>query len=155
MFQPLNDLAVELLLNSNVGHARCGRSAVPMLFAGREPDDITGPDLLDRATFALSPAKARRNDQSLPERMSVSCCSCAWLECYAGGLDKSRIRRLKQRIDAHIASEPLGGAYCGGLRAHSFDFHVCTPSTSLRTEQGFDGPTLVHGTVSFCHLMER
>jgi hypothetical protein len=38
---------------------------MPVLLAGREPDYITGPDLLDRATFALNPAAASRDDEGL------------------------------------------------------------------------------------------
>src|SRR6185437_10336121 len=55
MFHPVNNLAILLLLDGDVGHARRQRCAVPMLFGWREPDDITGPDLLDCSTFALSP----------------------------------------------------------------------------------------------------
>jgi hypothetical protein len=36
-----------------------------MLFGWREPDDITGPDLLDWSTFALSAAALGSDDQGL------------------------------------------------------------------------------------------
>jgi hypothetical protein len=62
MFHPVNNLAILLLLDGDVRHARRRRSAVPMLFAWREPDDITGPDLLDWSTFALSPPAPGSDD---------------------------------------------------------------------------------------------
>src|SRR5690242_17591538 len=126
-----------------------------MLFVRREPDDITGPDLLDGAAFALSPATSGSDDQGLAQWVCMPSCPCAGFEGHTGALHVCWIRRLKQRIDTYTASEPLRRSYCRGLRTYSFDFHVCTPSTSLRTEQGFDGPALVHCTVSFCHLIER
>ena len=78
-----------------------------MLLSGRDPNHITGPDLLDRAAFALSPATASRDDESLTKRMRVPCSPRAWLERYAGALNKRRIGCLKKRIDPHGASEPL------------------------------------------------
>ena len=47
------------------------RSAVPVLLAGREPDDVAGADLLDRPALALRPADTRGHDQRLAERMGV------------------------------------------------------------------------------------
>jgi len=67
-----------------------------MLLSGRDPDHITGPDLLDRAGFALSPATASRDDESLTNRMRVPCSPRARLERYAGSLNKCRIGRLKK-----------------------------------------------------------
>ena len=52
MFQPVYRLAIELLLDCEVGHRRRWRRPVPVLFAWREPDDVTGPTLLDRPTPA-------------------------------------------------------------------------------------------------------
>ena len=45
MFQPVHGLAIELLLNRDVGHRRRWRRPMPVLFAWREPDDVTGPNL--------------------------------------------------------------------------------------------------------------
>ena len=59
------------------------------------------------SAFALRPAAAGRDDESLPERMRVPCSARARLEGDAGALHKCRIRRLKQRIDSYRASEPL------------------------------------------------
>ena len=54
-----------------MGHGGGRRGTVPMLFARREPDDVAGPDLLDRAALALRPAAARGDDEGLAERMGV------------------------------------------------------------------------------------
>jgi hypothetical protein len=58
MFQPVHRLAVELLLDCDVGHRRRWRRSVPVLFAWREPDDVTGSNLLDRPTRTLGAANA-------------------------------------------------------------------------------------------------
>src|SRR5579859_981329 len=107
LFHPVDNLSVELFLNGDMCHGcdRCG--AVPMLLAGREPDYITRPDLLDGSAFPLSPARACRNDECLPERMRMPCSPRARLEGYAGALDKCRIGSLKKRIDPYGTSEPL------------------------------------------------
>jgi hypothetical protein len=42
LFHPVDGLAVELFLNGDVGHGGGGRGPVPMLLAGREPDDVEG-----------------------------------------------------------------------------------------------------------------
>ena len=68
---------------------------MPVLLAGREPDHITGPDLLDRSAFALNPAAASRDDESLTEWMRMPCSPRAGLESYAGTLNERRIGRLK------------------------------------------------------------
>ena len=124
LFHPIDNLAVELFLNGDVRHGRRRRGAVPVLFAGREPDHITRPDLLDRAAFALGPAAAGRHDESLAKRMLVPGCPGARLEGDAGALNKRRIRRVKKRIDTYRASEPLRRSSRGRLRANSFYFHL-------------------------------
>ena len=60
LFHPVDDLAVELLLNGDMRHRRRRRGAVPMLLAGREPDHVAGPDFLDRAAPALHPDRSRK-----------------------------------------------------------------------------------------------
>src|SRR4051794_35936015 len=50
---PLDALAVERLDDGDVRHRRGPRGAVPVLLAGRTPDDVAGPDLHDRASLAL------------------------------------------------------------------------------------------------------
>jgi hypothetical protein len=107
LFHPVDNLTVELFLNGNVRHGRGGRGAMPVLFAGREPDHITGPDLLDRSAVALGPAKAGRHNERLTERMRMPRGPGTRLERDAGALNQCRIRRLKKRIDPYRAREPL------------------------------------------------
>ncbi len=64
-FHPVNDLAVELFLNSDVGHGCGWRGAVPMFLSRREPDHVTRSNVLDWTTPALDPATASRHDQRL------------------------------------------------------------------------------------------
>ena len=44
-----------------------GRRPVPVLHARREPDHVTGVDLLDRAALLLNPAAAGRDDERLTQ----------------------------------------------------------------------------------------
>ena len=44
---------------------------MPVLLAGLEPDDVSGPDLVDRSVFALHQPAATSDDQRLAQRMSV------------------------------------------------------------------------------------
>src|SRR6266478_7357075 len=107
LLHPFDHLPILLFLNSDVCHGSGLRGAMPVLLTGREPDHVSGPDLLDRSTFALSPAAARRDDQSLAERMSVPCSSRARLERNASPLNKGGIGCPKKRIDTNRPSEPL------------------------------------------------
>src|SRR3954453_23701932 len=77
MLHPINGLAVELFLDGDVAHGRRRRSAVPVLLTWREPDDIAGPDLLDRAAFTLHPAETGHDEQGLAKRMRVPGRACA------------------------------------------------------------------------------
>jgi len=58
LFHPVDNLAVGLFLNSDVRHGRSWCGTVPVFLAGREPDHITRPDLLDWSAFALDPTAA-------------------------------------------------------------------------------------------------
>jgi len=64
---------------------------MPVLLAGREPDDITGPDFLDVAAPALRAATASRDDEGLTQRMGMPCGTRTRLEGYAGALNKCGI----------------------------------------------------------------
>src|SRR5919201_5147987 len=68
---PLDVLPIESILNGDVDHGRRRRCAVPVLFGGREPHDVAGPNLLDRAAPALRTSHAGGHDQRLTERMRV------------------------------------------------------------------------------------
>jgi hypothetical protein len=80
---------------------------MPVLLAGREPDHVARPDLLDGSAFALDPAAAGSDDESLTERMRVPCRPRAWLEGHAGALNECRVGRLKEWIDSDGTREPL------------------------------------------------
>src|SRR4051812_41065114 len=127
MLHPVNDFSVELLLDSDVRHARIRRGSVPVFFAGRKPNHIAGTNLLDRAAFALRPAKARCDDESLSKRMCMPCSPRTRFERYASTLNQRGIRCLEERIDAYVPREPIGRSLRGWLRASSFDFHDCAP----------------------------
>ena len=108
MFHPFDDLAVEFFLNGDVGHGCLWCGSVPVLFVGREPDDVAGANLLNRAAIALSPAEAGGYDQGLAERMGVPCSPRTGLKGDAGALNECGIGCLKERIDAHRTGEPIG-----------------------------------------------
>src|SRR5947208_7357938 len=55
MLHPLDHLAVELLLDCDVRHCRGRRGTMPVFLAGREPNHVARPYLLDRAAPALHP----------------------------------------------------------------------------------------------------
>src|SRR2546430_7732103 len=48
LFHPVHDLAIEVLLNGEVRDGGGCRGAVPMFLTRRDPDHVTGPNLLDR-----------------------------------------------------------------------------------------------------------
>src|SRR5258708_39879245 len=97
---------------------------MPVLPAGRKPDDIAGPDLLDGSAFPLNPAAPSRYNQRLPERMSMPSSACTRLKSHAGTAHACRIRCLKQWIDSYGAIKPRRRSLRGRLRASSFDFHL-------------------------------
>jgi nicotinamidase-related amidase len=65
VLEPVDGLAVELFLDGDVGHRRRRGAAVPMLFAGREPDHVAGTDFFDGAVPTLGPAAAGGDDERL------------------------------------------------------------------------------------------
>src|SRR5688572_22693492 len=124
MLQPVDGLAVELLVDGGVRQGRRRRGAVPVLFAGRDPDDIARADFLDRPAPPLYPATARRDQERLAERMRVPSGPRAGLK---GDARPGRTRGgdgLDQGVNPHRAGEPVGRALGGRLRSASFDFHV-------------------------------
>ena len=100
-----------------------GGGAVPVLLAGREPDDVAGADLLDRPALALHPAAAGGDDQRLAERVGVPGRPRARLEGDQRAGNPGRVGRAEQRVDADRAGEPVRRALAGGLRACSLDVH--------------------------------
>ena len=71
LLHPFDDLTVERFLNGNMRHGRGRRRTMPMPHDRREPDDITGTDLLDRTSLLLRPTATGDDDQGLTERMGM------------------------------------------------------------------------------------
>jgi hypothetical protein len=94
-----------------------------VLLAGREPNDIAGVDLFDRATPSLRASAAGRDDEGLAERMGVPCCARAGLEGDVCANRARGLRRVEERIDTHFTGEVVGGSRARGLRATGNDFH--------------------------------
>jgi len=110
MFEPVDGAAVEFFLDGEVGQGGGGRGAVPMFFAWLEPDDVAGPDFLDRAAPPLGPAAAFHHDERLPERMRMPSRPCPRLERHADRGDPRGLRRVEEPLDADRAGEVLGRA---------------------------------------------
>src|SRR4051794_28919708 len=123
VFEPVDGLAVELLLDGDVGHRRRGRRAVPVLFAGGEPHDVTGANLFNGSAPALDAAGPGGHDQRLAERMGMPRGACAWLECNGRTRSSGGSGGLKQRIDTDGACKPVTGSFRGRLRTCSSDLH--------------------------------
>jgi hypothetical protein len=58
LFQPIDGFTVELFLDREMCHRCRWTGSVPVFFSRRKPDDVTRPDLFDRAAQALRPALA-------------------------------------------------------------------------------------------------
>lgn len=106
-----------------MGHGGFGRRPVPVLFAGREPDDIAGAYLLDGSALALHAATAGDDDQSLPERMRVPGGAGARLEGDLRALHPRGIEGIEERIDADRAGEPVRRAFAGRPAAGAKNVH--------------------------------
>src|SRR5215212_938010 len=68
VFEPIHGLAVELFLHGDVRHRGGCRRAMPVLFSGGEPHDVTGANLFNGSAPALGAAGPGRHDQRLAER---------------------------------------------------------------------------------------
>src|SRR6267154_2769489 len=111
LFHPVVVLAIERFRDSDMRHRgrRCG--AVPVLLAGWKPDYIAGTDFFDRSALALRPAKARRDDEGLTERMGVPHGAGAGLEGDVTAADAHRVAHPEHRVHADRAGEPGLGAF--------------------------------------------
>src|SRR5208282_1729631 len=83
LFEPLDGLAVEGLLDRDVRHRRRRRRAVPVLLVRPDGDDVTRTDLLDGSTPALVETAPEGDDERLPERVRVPVAPRARLEGHA------------------------------------------------------------------------
>src|SRR5580692_12186128 len=63
LFHPLHRLAVERLLDGDMGHGGGGGGAMPMFLARREHHNVARANLLDRPAFALRPAAPGTDDE--------------------------------------------------------------------------------------------
>src|SRR5262245_60625531 len=124
LLQPLDGLAIEPFLNRDMRHRGRRRRTVPVFFSRREPDDVAGTDVFDRAAPALRAPAPSGDDQRLTERMGVPRGPGARLERDAGADRTRRIGRLKQRIDTDRAGEVLVRPLTGWLRTAPFDLHA-------------------------------
>ena len=71
LFHPIDRLAVELLLNGDMGHCLGGRRSMPMLLTGPEPDHIAWTDLFDLPSPTLHPAETGGDNQCLTKGMRM------------------------------------------------------------------------------------
>ena len=84
-----------------------GDGPVPVLLTGRNPDHVSGADLVDGVTPPLDAADARRDDQDLAARMRVPRRAGAGLERDGAATGVRGVARLEQHLDANVAREVL------------------------------------------------
>lgn len=109
-------------MHGDMGHGGLRRCAMPVLFARGKPDDVAGPDILDRPTPALGTAKTGRDDECLAQWMSVPSGASASFERNGGTLNPVGRAGIEERIDADGAGEPVGRPLAGGPAACAKDF---------------------------------
>ena len=115
LFHPLDELSVELFLDCAVCHGGGWLSTMPMLFARREPDHVSGMDLFNGTALAPRPTATGRNDQGLTQRMSMPCGASPGFERDTGTGNACRSACLEQGINAHRAGKPIGRSFAGRL----------------------------------------
>ena len=76
---------------------------------------IARPDLFHRPAVPLRPSAACRHNQRLPQRMRMPRRAGARLERDTRARHPCRSGGLKQRINPHRASEPIGRTFVGSL----------------------------------------
>src|SRR6266571_819619 len=135
LLHPVDHLAVEFLLDRDMGQGGGGRCAMPMLLARRAPNYVARPDDLDRAAPALHKTAAARDDERLTERMRVPITPCAWLERDVGAARACRTGCLEQLVDAHRAGEIFGRSSGRWLRTVAFDVHLQSPVFDWRSDR--------------------
>src|ERR1700722_21004260 len=123
MFHPLDELAVESLLDRDVAHRGSRRRAVPVLMPRRAPNHVPGSDFDDRLTLALRPTASGSDEQRLAQRMGMPGGACARLKGDARARDTGGLRRGVQRIDANVSRKPDGGSLQRRLRPGAFQLH--------------------------------
>jgi hypothetical protein len=124
VLHPIDDLAVQPLLNRDVRHGGCRCRAVPVFLSRREPDYIAGMNFLDGATISLHPSAACGDNQGLSKGMRMPRGARARFKRDAGTGNQRWIGRLKQRVDTDCAGKPICRTFARGLRTDAFDFHT-------------------------------
>ena len=107
MFEPVDGLAVQLLLDGNVRHRRGRRCAMPVPFAGREPHNVARANLFDRVTIALHASATGGDDQRLPEGMRVPGGPGTGFKCHGGAACACWGRALERRVNPHGTRKPV------------------------------------------------
>ena len=113
-----------MLINGDVRHGGSRRGAMPMLFTGRNPDHVSGPNFFNGSAPALHPPAAGGDNEILTQRVGVLECSRAGFEGDADAQCAGRSIYLEEGIDAHVAGKPIGRSFSGGLRTRSHDVHA-------------------------------
>lgn len=106
-FEAGHHLAVLHLVDGDMAHSPVGGSAVPVLFARFEEDDVAGADLLDGAAFALYTARAEGDEQRLSQRVRVPGGTGAGVEGHIRALHAVGEIGVEQRIDPYRPGEPV------------------------------------------------
>src|SRR6188768_209048 len=101
VLEPIDRLAVELLVDRDVRHGRLWCCAMPVLLTWRKRDDITRPDVFDGPAPTLRAPSARRDDERLPQRMRMPRCPGARFERDGGAARARRRGCVEQRIDSY------------------------------------------------------
>jgi len=115
---------------------------VPVLFARGKADHIAGADFLDRAAQPLHPAKARRDDQRLAQRMGMPSGAGARLEGDAGALHAVGRCGIEQRVNADAPGEPIGwpgtrGDVSGAKNVHAVSCQIGSCSAAAGPRRAF------------------
>src|SRR5579872_4292793 len=119
--------AVERFLHGDMGHAVARRSAVPVLFARRNPDHVARSKFAYRTALGLEAADAGDDIERLPKRVRVPIGSRARLERDAAGPNPRRRRRFDDRILPDRAGKTLFRRAAGRPRAGRMEVHVYPP----------------------------
>src|SRR3569833_1560512 len=125
LLHPVNDLAVECFLNSNLSHGCGRRGAMPVFLAGRAADHIARPDHDRGFTPTLCDPHACSDDERLPEGMRVPGAPGAGFESDTSAADAGGCGGFEERINADRSREVLEVSPRRGLRAGAFDIHLC------------------------------
>lgn len=103
---------------------------MPVLLAGREPDHVSRPNLLDRLALVLHPAQAGRHVQCLAQRVRVPRGARAWLKGDQGTGDTGGLFGTERLIEPHRAGEPVLVTAGRWLRSIARDLHLHIVSRS-------------------------